>query len=43
MSAAAVSAVRLGLRRLLSRASRPLTGAIFCSGQPSPAASGPTK
>ncbi len=43
MSAAAVSAVRLGLRRLLSRARRPLTGASFCSGHPSQAASGPTK
>ena len=40
MSAEAVAAVRPGLRTLLSRASRPLTGASFCSGQPRAPASG---
>ena len=40
MSADAVAAVRAGLRTVLSRASRPLTGASFCSGQPSAPASG---
>ena len=34
MSAAAVAAVRLGLRPALSRARRPLVGASFSSGQP---------
>ena len=37
-----MSAVRPGLRRLLSRARRPLTGASFCSGQPSTPTSGRT-
>ena len=40
MSAEAVAAVRPGLRTVLSRARRPLTGASFCSGQPSTAAMG---
>ena len=34
MSAAAVAAVRLGLRPALSRARRPLVGASFSIGQP---------
>ncbi len=42
MSAEAVAAVRPGLRTVLSRARRPLTGASFCSGQPSTAAMGRT-
>ena len=40
MSADAVAAVRPGLRTLLSRASRPLTGETFCSGHPSAPAMG---
>ena len=36
----AVAAVRPGLRMLLSRARRPLTGESFCSGHPSPPAMG---
>ena len=41
--AEAVAAVRAGLRPLLSRASRPLTGESFWSGQPRPRATGRTK
>ena len=41
MSADAVSGRAPGLRRLLSRARRPLTGATFCSGHPSHAGDGP--
>ena len=40
ISAEAVAAVRPGFLTLLSRARRPLTGAIFCRGQPSRPASG---
>ncbi len=42
MSAAAVAAVRLGLRPALSRARRPLVGASFSSGQPMTRAAGRT-